>query len=319
MRRLVWFSVGLVALAPALSCVAASAPARAHLSQSFPAPAGKLVRLELRSLDAEVSVVPGDVIKVDVDLEARSSSPAAARRWVERRTPTFEDTPTRLDVRVPSSRGGLFLVGFFESHGKVRVVLPPTCKLEVESSSGDVQLSGDAPLDGAVHIDTSSGDVEVRGGVSQLVVETSSGDVRVDGPRLELLQAQTSSGDVRLRGGARRAIIDTSSGDVILRSLSGELSAHTSSGDVRADWQGIASQTRVSAEATSGDVTLSLPSSAEPHGTLETRSGRIDSEFKGQSDRRDHTLTLDGGGIDLTVHTSSGDITLRSHADAEKR
>ena len=216
MRRLSPLVCSLLAVA-LIGCVPRPrGPLSLHESHSFPVAEGKLVHLDLRSLDVDLRVRAGTCIEVAVDIEARSSSSTAARRWVESHTPVFADSPAELRVTLPRAARATFSIGFFHSKGVLTVTLPPTCRIEVGSASGDVTISGEGKLTAPVHIKTASGDVHVDGGVGQLIVETASGDVRVRRVELDLLQAQTASGDVRLESGARKVAVDTASGDVRL-------------------------------------------------------------------------------------------------------
>ena len=327
----------LVALVSALACRPPRAPLAYHDARTFPAETGKSVEVDARSLDVEVTVQRGESIAVKVDLEARASSRSAAARWVERSKPVFTDSAGRLEIRVPSRRANVMMIGYFHTRGTIQLTLPPHCRLEVHTASGDVVLDGDEVLSEPVRVETSSGDVQVAGGVGRLVVETASGDVRVTGNDLDELEAQTASGDVELRTGVRRVQVDTASGDLRLDRLRGELSAHTASGDVRATWRDADGATRAIVNTASGDVTLRLPRDATLTGKVSTTSGHIRSDFPGSFGRRERTFTLGGqggaadagaGGSDETstperqpgstgaagkveVETSSGDITLR--------
>jgi hypothetical protein len=292
-----------------------------HETRSFTAGPGKIVRLDLRSLDAEVRVGDGAAIEVEVTMRARSSSTSAARRWVERNMPTFDDSPSRLEVAVPS-RSSVSLFGFLSTEGTVRVTLPAECALEIHTGSGDVALSGDAQTSTPVRVETSSGDVTVSGGAREMIVETSSGDIRIGGTALAVLDARTTSGDIRLDSGAAKVVADTSSGDVILRNLTGPLSASTSSGDVQARWRHLPAAADIRVETSSGDATLRMPAGAVLEGEVRTSSGDIRSDFGGEKDRHGRRLTLAGaksGGVGrseapaavmLSVRTTAGDVAL---------
>ena len=154
---------------------------------------GKLVHLICVRLMPTCELRPGNSIEVAVDLEARSSSSTAARRWVESHTPVFADSSTELRVTLPRAARATFSIGFFHSKGVLTVTLPPTCRIEIGSASGDVTITGDGTLAAPVHIKTASGDVHVDGGVGQLIVETASGNVRVRSVEIDLLQVQTAS------------------------------------------------------------------------------------------------------------------------------
>jgi len=186
------------------------------------------------------------------------------------------------------------MIGYFHTRGTIQVTLPPSCRLDVHTASGDVALDGAEPLAETVRLETASGDVRVGGGARSLLIETASGDMRVTGGELDSFQAQTASGDVELRTPVRRVQIDTASGDLRLDRLLGDLSAHTASGNVRATWREIAGGSRATVNTASGDVTLRLPRDAALTGKISTSSGRIRSDFPGSFGRRERTFTLHG-------------------------
>lgn len=309
---------------PALACTRpATEPAQLHETHTFPAPAGKLVSVEVQSIDVDVEVVEGETITANLDLEVHSSSRGSARRWIERNTPTFDDSPTRLEVQAPSRGHTVVMFGFLSTDGRLTLKVPSGCRLEVRTSSGDVHLSGEKALAGTVRIDTSSGDVTVRSGAHELIADTASGDVHVSGRDLAVLEADTASGDVRLEDGADRVVVDTASGDVTLRELRGDLSASTSSGEVRASWRTLAAGEAIKVGTSSGDVSLRLPGALAASGELRTGSGTISSELAGSEDERGRRFTFTApapaaeapagaaqASVAISVRTTSGDITL---------
>jgi len=316
MRRFA-FTLALSGLLVLVACARPSVPNAVHESKTFPAAAGKLVRLDVRSLDVHVKVAESSTISVTVDLKSRSSSRAATRRWIERNTPVFDDSESVLEVRVPSvGRRSLVVVGFIHTEGRLELVIPPSCRLEVRTSSGDVSIEGEPPLSGPVRIDTASGDVTVRDGVRELIADTSSGDVRVTGQALAVLEADTASGDVTLEGGAERVIVETSSGDARLEKLTGDLSADTSSGTVAANWERLAAGNKVRVRTSSGDVRLRLPEGTPLGGEINTTSGRIHSDFSPTREKHGRMMSFvaPGASVDLEVRTSSGDVNLRARS-----
>ncbi|MBZ5587722.1 MAG: DUF4097 domain-containing protein [Acidobacteriia bacterium] len=305
----------LIAPLAASACIRTQVPLSIHETKTFAVAAGKLVRLDVRSLDVEVQVAPGNAITAQVEIDARSSSRGAANRWVESHTPVFEDSPSALEIRQPSRRTGIVIFGYLNAKARVKLVMPPECRLEVRTSSGDVSVSGDSVVAGPVRVRTSSGDVTVTGGLRELIVKTSSGDVRVRHQALTALEADTTSGDVTLESGCQRAIVGTSSGDVRLEQLQGGLSADTSSGEVAASWATLAPGANVRVRTTSGDVRLRVPETAQLRGRISTSSGSIHSDFSGTSERRERELSFaaTGDAVEIEVHTSSGDVSVHKH------
>jgi DUF4097 and DUF4098 domain-containing protein YvlB len=312
MRRCTPIVVSCLVLVLA-SCARPSAPSSVHETRTFPAAPGKLIRLDVRSLDVHVTVVEGSTVSATVDLHVRSSSRNAGKRWLERNTPVFEDSESVLDVHLPGgSHGGLVIFGFLHTEGRLELEIPSACHLDVKTSSGDVTIAGGVALSGPVRVDTSSGDVKVTGGVRELIADTASGDVRVSGPPLAALEADTSSGDVTLEAGAERALVDTASGDARLEKLSGDLSVDTSSGTVSAGWESLPAGAKIRVRTASGDVRLRVPEGTAFAGEVSTRSGRIRSDLPASAERRGRTMSFSASGpsVGLEVRTSSGGVSL---------
>jgi hypothetical protein len=312
MRRPVLVTA-LVILLVTAGCKRPSTPQSTNESRTFPVAPGKLVKIDLRSLDVDVKVAEASAITVTIELQARASSRAAAQRWIQRNAPVFEDSPSTLEVTQPRGTRGILVFGFLHTKGKLELTVPPSCRLEVRTASGDVTILGEAWLAGPVRVNTSSGDVRVTGGARELIVKTSSGDVRVSGSPPALVEADTSSGDVIVDSGAAKALVDTSSGDVRVKKLTGDLMVDTSSGDVSVAWERLAPGAKVHVHTTSGDVGLHLPEGTPLRGEISTTSGRISSDFAGSSDRREHHLSFAGSGesVEIEVRTTSGDAVLR--------
>jgi DUF4097 and DUF4098 domain-containing protein YvlB len=292
---------------------AARVPARIADAREFEATPGKLVAVTVTALDVEVRVAARETIAVKVSLEASSSSPGAAARWVERNRPEFSDGPARLEISTPKHRRGTTVsFGWFRSEGRVTIELPPGCRLEVKTASGDVTLAGEQGLDGLVRLDTASGDVAVTGGARELAVDTASGDVEIRDVELATLQTDTASGDVLVKSRVGRAEVETASGDVRLEALTGPLTAETASGELFARWRGRPDEGAARIRTASGDVELRFPAATVLRGEASTTSGHLRSEFDGAWSRHRHSLELSApeGGFELRIHTTSGDVAL---------
>ncbi|MDD5564669.1 MAG: DUF4097 family beta strand repeat-containing protein [Thermoanaerobaculaceae bacterium] len=314
MRRAV-LAAALTVLVAGTGCVRVRTPLALHETHTFAAGPDKLVRLDVGSIDLHVDVAEGTAITAALDLDARSSSRGAAQRWIANHTPVFEDSASALEIRLPSRHRGIFVLGYLNARARIDLVVPPECRLEVRTSSGDVRIGGGALLAAPARVTTSSGDLTVEGGLRDLIARTSSGDVRVTRHPLVSLEADTSSGDVTLESGSEHATVDTSSGDVRLEKLAGDLSATASSGDVSASWERIAPVASIRVRTSSGDVRLRVPAATALAGEINTTSGSIHSSVDGTRGRRDHRLSFAAAGPATTVevHTSSGDVSLRTH------
>jgi DUF4097 and DUF4098 domain-containing protein YvlB len=312
MRRAI-ITTALAAMLLAGCRPAARGPARIADEREFEATPGKVVSVTVTALDVEVRVAARETIAVKVSLEASSSSPGAAARWVERNRPEFSDGPARLEISTPKRRSGRAVsFGFFRSEGRISIELPPGCRLEVKTASGDVTLAGEQGLEGVVRLDTASGDITVTGGARELAVDTASGDVEIDGGDLATLSVDTASGDLKVKSRVDRAEVETASGDVRLEALAGPLTAEASSGDLFVRWRARPVEGAARIRTASGDVHLRFPATTVLHGEVRTTSGHLRSEFDGVWGRHRHSLVLSAaeGGFELRIRTTSGDVAL---------
>ncbi len=281
-----------------------------HEQRSFTAKVGAKVEVDVSFHDVVVRVHEGDTVDITVDMEI-SASARKARRLIEEYAPVFDDSNTR--IRVRSVREGVsWSWGSSRMRGKVEVLMPSGLDLVVDTSSGSCRLDGDLG-DSAVVLDTSSGEVDVDGAMRELLADTSSGSVTVRlSRRAESVEADTSSGDVRVNGPVQTITANTSSGSVDLNGLLGDADLDTSSGDVTAGWDSIGPGCRVSANTSSGGVRLTLPAGTVLDGSVDTGSGRISSDFPGESSDKGHHLDLRGGAgaVRINVDTSSGGAKL---------
>lgn len=203
--------------------------------------------------------------------------------------------------------------------------------LDVKTTSADVSAE---TIAGGLDVQTGSGDVRVRG-ASEIDVRTGSGDVEAEQVS-GAASVRTGSGDVRLgRSESSKVSVTTGSGDIELDGVAGDLELSTGSGDVRG--RAVAGVSRLDVGTGSGDVSLSLETTAFHGGTVETASGDVSlalvsspalrlsvSTASGDIDasgldltkverRGERSLVADvrGGGPLLTVSTASGGVRIR--------
>lgn len=165
--------------------------------------------------------------------------------------------------------------------------------LNLESGSGDMRLQNT----GAVRVHTGSGNVEARDISGTITAEAGSGDIRVEGNNLSDVRVNTGSGNIELRG------------------VKGTLQAESGSGDVTIDGE----QTGAwEIRTSSGNVELRLPANAAFDLEASAGSGEIETSrqvvamVQGRvgGSRSKITGKANGGGAELKIHTSSGDIRI---------
>ncbi len=130
--------------------------------------------------------------------------------------------------------------------------------LTVNTTSGDVESSGQLNF-ATANLTTTSGDIEIAGSVTQsLVCTTTTGDVEVNSPAAGAVQISTNTGDAELTGVSAQSLsIHTNTGDADLERTvaAGAIEISTTTGDIELERSDAASLTL---STTSGDVEGSL-------------------------------------------------------------
>lgn len=290
---------------------ALSAKITRELSKSFAvAPGGTLqvttqggdVRVESADV-SEVKITARQVVKASTEKEADEKLAKLELRMEQRgndvvaeakypRWSGWGSMPVRVDFLVTVPRQ--FHAELRTSGGDVAVGSLQG-RLAAETSGGDIKAER---IDGDVSATTSGGDILLREGTGKVAVETSGGDIRIEragGP----VDAHTSGGDITLHSAAARVNAQTSGGDVsaVLEQVGADCTLGTSGGDVSVQ-VAKAAAFQLDAETSGGKVDASGL-------TLTIEGGAVGK----------HRLAgaVNGGGPRVSLRTSGGDITVRSH------
>lgn len=174
-------------------------------------------------------------------------------------------------------------VGFWDILGQrvtsmnihYHVKVPARTGLDLATTNGDLKIRG---ITGAVTGRTVNGSVEVR---------------RIKGP----VQVETTNGSIHLAG------------------IQGSASAETTNGTIEAVVHQVDAGGQILLSTTNGSVTASLPSSLGADVDAETTNGRVRIAYPVQrragSTARSLHATIGGGGVNLTLRTTNGDIVIQ--------
>jgi DUF4097 and DUF4098 domain-containing protein YvlB len=183
--------------------------------------------------------------------------------------------------------------------GRLEVRLPRGARLDAESVSGSVTVSG---FVGALDASSVSGRVEVTGNLEAADLSAVSGRVVYAG-NATVVRLESVSGSVDFRGIAGDARIESVSGAVMMEGGAETIDAESVSGTVRivssvpvraldansvsggVDFRGpLASGARVDVESHSGSVDLDLVGGVEATFELESFSGSVDAQLANMRD-----------------------------------
>jgi putative adhesin len=191
---------------------------------------------------------------------------------------------------------------FFGNHQPCRVDFtiqaPPTaCSITANGVSNSLDLNS---LQGEFDLRTVSGAVTLHDLAGGLAINSVSGDVR--GEHISLtapLEVETVSGEVRLR----QSLIPAMRGNTV----SGDVMLETTLGAGPYDFSSV-----------SGDIGLLVPPATACELELHTLSGDIATDLPVTSRSRSmghQSLELNGGGVEVNVHSVSGSLTLMCTLD----
>ena len=187
----------------------------------------------------------------------------------------------------------------------IRVWLPRTLlpELDINASSGDLWIH--EAVSPRITLRTASGDIRMDGNRKQMLdhvfVSTASGDVNLSAIWSKKAEISAISGDVEVEGDFGEAALKSVSGDVEFRGTALELATKSISGDVNLDMLE-AGETRITAEATSGDVAIDLPDDCGGvHVNFSTVVGETSCSWPDAGENAP---------VQVLVHTVSGDITI---------
>ena len=190
------------------------------------------------------------------------------------------------------------------------------------------------PLSAEVQAESVSGNIEIIERNNDVWAKSVSGTIGIE-RILGDTEARTTSGAIKITKVEGDSIIaDSTSGKVTLQEATGIIEAQSVSGRVKiSDSKGSVESVRAVSgsiwvelteiteyppdmvlTSVSGDITLLLPENISAEIDAKTTSGRISSEFNilvgGEIENRRVRGTIGEGGIQITLKTTSGDISI---------
>ena len=193
------------------------------------------------------------------------------------------------------------------------------------TSGGGLELDR---LSGVIHGRTSGGGIEVSNCDNDIDLHTSGGGIVANhcegqiklvtsGGGLELenlkgtIYAHTSGGGVEGSHIEGELITSTSGGSIDLEDMACSLDANTSAGGLRAQMRAMGKYLKLRTSA--GNIDLEIP--AKQGLDLDLSAERISdnqlTNFTGTWDKRHVTGSVNGGGIPVEAHATSGDVDVR--------
>jgi Putative adhesin len=271
--------------------------------------------LKVQTSGGDIQVLTGtdNEVKVTARQKINTDSEARADELLKDLDLTIEQQANNVTAKAKYGKGTGWHWGSTPVTVSFTVVVPKHYNVDLNTSGGDIGLesiSGQARLrtsggnlkldriEGAVDGGTSGGDISLREGTASVKLNTSGGNIHVD------------------RAGGE-ADLSTSGGDIVIDSVRGRLSASTSGGDIRASIEG-SLKGSCDLSTSGGNVTVSVEKSAAFDLKSRTSGGNVDADGltiaieKGGLRKSSLSGKVNGGGPELSLGTSGGDIRIRA-------
>ena len=285
------------------------------IEASFDASNLSLVEAHTFGGHIKVTGVDREDISITAEQIVRNADSDAAQRIFEEIEKTMEVRDNTLYIKFKYARNNSRnLFDFFSKKPSVNVNLtisaPKTVAQKLNTSGGHIEAM---KIAADIKASTSGGHmtfIEIAGNIN---ANTSGGHIKakfIDGA----VHLRTSGGHIKLDTISSKADIRTSGGNMTLNNMYGPTIAKTSGGHINADFpEGVSDNTDL--RTSGGSVTVKLPSDQAFHLNASTSGGRVETDFpitiQGKLISSKAEGDVNGGGPDLKLHTSGGNIKVK--------
>jgi hypothetical protein len=207
------------------------------------------------------------------------------------------------------------------------ITVPPDTQVHAHSGSGNQRIAG---INGGVEVQAGSGEIKVSDVEGRVRAQTGSGNVALERIKGNVhaeagsgdmrgtdiagaIEAHTGSGHIEMSQSAPGSVsVETGSGGVEVRGVHGSLDATAGSGDISIEGEPAGGWT---VHTGSGEVRLKMSQGAAFDLDAKTSSGSISTSqsvaVQGNMGHKELRGKVNGGGVPVTVRTSSGDIQIQ--------
>ncbi|HEY3368072.1 MAG TPA: DUF4097 family beta strand repeat-containing protein [Symbiobacteriaceae bacterium] len=270
-----------------------------EITKTYDGDAALLKDLAVNASSGNIIVTRGDQFKIEMRVRTYGRNRQdAARNAQDFELKVTPGATTQVHPEWPA--------GFSRFDLEFRIVAPAAANLRLETSSGNISVRG---MDGTVYAQSSSGNVEVDGVKGNVDLRASSGNITASNVGGDAV-VTASSGNVTARSVKGRVRANATSGTVRVDEPLGAVSAQSSSGSVNVTATTVGGDYDLA--ASSGHVQLNIPASASVTVSARATSGNVSgpSWLTIGEGRNSGTGSNQGGTYRVTIQTSSGGIDI---------
>ena len=274
-------------------------------------------QLSVNTSGGDVKVRPGsdDKVHIIAHQNIRASSDAEADKLLEKLTFKLEQSGNDVSAMAKYEKriSGFHFGSWPPVQVSFEVTVPSHYNVNVRTSGGSIVVGN---LAGEVDAKTSGGDVTVGKIDGKVMAHTSGGDIELDESSQEA-DLSTSGGDIVVGRVLGPAEVSTSGGNIKVGSVEGRLKAHSSGGDVSAVINGPLTGD-CTLDTSGGNVRATVDRMAAFDLDASTSGGDVNAEGltitikRGGVGKSRLSGAVNGGGPKLKLHTSGGDVDIKT-------
>ncbi len=312
----------------ALFALAATAKADQDvITRAFSVKAGGKLIVNVDRGSVHITTSDSDKVDVKITRELKNASTADAKKVFEQHKIELSsaDNEVKIEAQSPQTTFS-FRNPFSRLQVDYTIAIPARFNIDVRTAGGHIDV---ADLEGKAVLHTSGGNLKLAaikgplkahtagGHITFSKVEgnadldTSGGDLRLGEIEGDLI-AHTSGGHITLEKSKGSVKASTSGGNIHVKDAYGPVTARTSGGHVSAHLN-TQPTADCSLKTSGGNVDVLLAANLALNLDAHTGGGRVDSDFPGTLNKEKTRLTarLNGGGPDLLLETSGGNVNIR--------
>lgn len=241
---------------------------------------GETVRVEASTRSGDIQVVIGEPGSVRVEIDGGGAM-------------NFDIAQIGDVISIESRRRG-----FLGTSADITLAVPTTASLELSCTSGDIDVRGEVE---ELLASVASGDVRATAVRSLCRVNSASGDISLN--QVGDAEINTASGTVRLGKVGNSLRLNSASGDALIREIGESSRSKVASGTVRID---AFFGSEVRHKSMSGDLYLGVP----PRRTVELDFSSLSGSLRNRLSKGDGSPSEKL--LVISVNAVSGDLTLQA-------
>lgn len=286
---------------------------RDRITKSFPVGPGGTLSLESDIGSIEVRGADIDSVEIEILREVKTSNEKKAGEILKDYDIQFDHTGNDVSIEAKYKKKGLR--GFWNNIGrylrvKFIMTVPSEYNVDLNTKGGSISVED---LQGEVLSQTSGGSLNFDNIEGSISGNTSGGSITIS-EVAEKSNIHTSGGSIHIRLAEGPVDAHTSGGSITIEEVIGTIKAHTSGGSVTAY---LSRQPNADCRLTTsgGSITVHLSKDMSLDVNAETSGGRVHMDFpvsiRGEINKRSMHAQMNGGGPELYLRTSGGNIYLK--------